>query len=115
MSRALHCKVEFDVRAEQMEFIISSHVKRELYFIIQEVAQNTLKHAFANLLTIKLSWENGLQVIIQDDGQGLLPLGMGKGFGLASIQNRAHAIGAQMSMHNTTPGLIVILEYQQLQ
>ncbi|MBX2964720.1 MAG: hypothetical protein KF845_01150 [Cyclobacteriaceae bacterium] len=117
LSRMLHLKTEFTVRFEENEFPIPPHVKRELYYIIQEAAQNSLNHSVALILEITVSWQNGLMVIVKDDGQGLplLGRGRGRGHGMASIQQRAEAIGADLTIRNKFPGLIIILEYENSQ
>jgi signal transduction histidine kinase len=70
--RVLHRKVKFELQHEEQEFHIVPHIKRELYYIVQEAAQNSLNHSVAYILQISLSWQHGLRVIIEDDGQGLL-------------------------------------------
>ncbi|MBX2957536.1 MAG: hypothetical protein KF846_15330 [Cyclobacteriaceae bacterium] len=115
LARVLHRKVEFNVQYEDDEFHLAPHIKRELYYIIQEAAQNSLNHSVAFILLISLSWENGLSVIIEDDGQGLLQRGRGEGYGTVSIQQRAVAIGADLSIKSTSRGLVILLEYKNSQ
>lgn len=111
LSRVLHRKVKFELQHEELEFHIKPSIKRELYYIVQEAAQNSLNHSVAYVLQILLSWQNGLLVIIEDDGQGLLERGRGKGYGVASIKKRAEAIGAKLEIKSTSRGLVIVLEY----
>lgn len=115
LSRVLHRKVKFELQHEEQEFHIAPSIKRELYYIVQEAAQNSLNHSVAYILQISLSWQNGLLVIIEDDGQGLLERGRGEGYGVASIQRRAEAIGANLEIKSTSRGLVILLEYNGLQ
>lgn len=110
--RVLHRKVRFELQHEDREFHMAPSIKRELYYIVQEAAQNSLNHSVAYVLQITMSWQNGLLVIIEDDGQGLLERGRGKGFGVASIQKRAEAIRANLQLKSTSRGLVIILEYK---
>ncbi|MBX2968734.1 MAG: hypothetical protein KF803_05140 [Cyclobacteriaceae bacterium] len=114
LSRVLHRKVKFELQHEEQEFHIAPSIKRELYYIVQEAAQNSLNHSVAFILQISLSWQNGLLVIIEDDGQGLLERGRGEGYGVSSIQRRAEAIGANLEIKSTSRGLVIVLEYKNL-
>lgn len=111
LGRVLHRKVKFELQHEEQEFHIAPLIKRELYYIVQEAAQNSLNHSVAYILQISLSWQNGLLVIIENDGQGLLKRGRGEGYGIASIQKRAEAIGANLQIKSTSRGLVIVLEY----
>ncbi|MBX2944242.1 MAG: hypothetical protein KF725_00295 [Cyclobacteriaceae bacterium] len=115
LSRIIHRKVEFKVQYEQDEFFIQPYIKRELYYIIQEAAQNSLNHSTASVLLISLRWEDTLWVVIEDDGQGLLQRGRGKGYGTESIKQRAGAIGAELIIRSRTPGLVILLGYRNSQ
>lgn len=115
LSRIIHRKVEFKVQPEQDEFYIQPHIKRELYYIIQEAAQNSLNHSTASVLLISLRWEDALRVVIEDDGQGLLQRGRGKGYGTGSIKQRAEAIGAELIIKSRAPGLVILLGYKNSQ
>ncbi|HRJ31415.1 MAG TPA: histidine kinase [Cyclobacteriaceae bacterium] len=111
LGRVLHRKVTFELQHEAQEFYIAPSIKRELYYIVQEAAQNSLNHSVAFILQITLSWQNGLLVIIEDDGQGLLKRGRGEGYGMASIQKRAEGIGANLEIGSASRGLMIVLEY----
>lgn len=115
LSRIFYLKVEFKVQHEQDEFFIPPYIKRELYYIIREAAQNSLNHSIASVLIISLSWQDGLWVVIRDDGQGLLQHGRGKGYGTESMKRRAEAIGAELIIKNRMPGLVIMLGYKNSQ
>lgn len=109
----LHRKVELVLHAEDQEFFIPSPIKRELYYIIQEATQNSLSHSVALTLRVSLSWKEGLLVIVEDDGQGLLERGRGEGYGFSSIQRRAVAIGATLQIKSTSRGLAITVEWKK--
>lgn len=75
-----------------------------LFRIIQELCNNTLKHASASFITIDLHKEEEV-IAFQycDNGIGFDPENLSdKGFGLQNIMNRAKMIGATVAM-STAP------------
>lgn len=75
-----------------------------LFRIIQELSNNTLKHASASFITIDLHKEEDV-IAFQycDNGIGFDPDSLSdKGFGLQNIMNRAKMIGASVDM-STAP------------
>jgi signal transduction histidine kinase len=76
-----------------------------LYRILQEALTNICKHAQASAVTLTLHPSQrqgiaGLEVIIQDDGQGFLPGNNQTGFGLQGIQERAQAAGGTLEIRS---------------
>ncbi|MBC7759733.1 MAG: hypothetical protein H7069_12815 [Phormidesmis sp. FL-bin-119] len=74
-----------------------------LYRILEELLNNTIKHADASTAEISFT-ENqaGLQVSYRDDGKGLDTGITKKGIGIQNIKNRMEVIGAQ-EMFTTHP------------
>ncbi|HTE29326.1 MAG TPA: histidine kinase, partial [Chryseolinea sp.] len=59
-----------------------------VYRICQELAQNVIKHAQATKLRIQIILHNdSLNVIVEDNGVGLMKDSLNKGFGFSSIQS----------------------------
>jgi two-component system NarL family sensor kinase len=70
-----------------------------LYRIVQEGLHNTLKHARATNLWIRLERRRDtLSLTIEDDGQGFSPQMPAPGLGLTSMKARAHAVGGRMDL-----------------
>jgi signal transduction histidine kinase len=64
-----------------------------IYRIVQEALTNTVKHARAQNVRVRLSWgPTELEVSVVDDGPGSVTVGVG-GHGLAGIRERAAAVG----------------------
>lgn len=62
-----------------------------VYRIVQELLNNTLKHAAAKNALVQLTYNNGeLSLTVEDDGRGFEPriLNQSKGIGWSNIQNR---------------------------
>jgi signal transduction histidine kinase len=67
--------------------------------IVREAVSNAIRHGAARTVTVRLSSAHGLEMTIEDDGTGL-PNGTpgGRGFGLVSMSERAHALGGSVEI-----------------
>ncbi len=81
--------------------------KREiaLYRVLQELLNNTMKHAKAKNINVDLSWgKDQFNFMYQDDGKGFdLTTIKSKGLGLRNIESRVSLIGGSLSSV-TSPG-----------
>lgn len=100
------CEVDY-----QVKFSKSKEV--QLYRIIQEALNNTLKHGKADAAKVILtSQTDGLQLEIKDNGNGFdvaQELNNPKSFGLQSIIQRAKAIAAKINIDSTNKGTVIQL------
>ncbi|RZL29769.1 MAG: hypothetical protein EOP35_24975 [Rubrivivax sp.] len=70
--------------------------------LIQEAMTNVIKHAQARTLTLAANQAgDALEVRIEDDGCGFDAAAVRAGQGLASMRQRARALGATLSWHST--------------
>jgi signal transduction histidine kinase len=76
-----------------------------LYRLIQESIQNSIKHANAGRVTINLS-ENGemLHISITDDGCGFDTESKTSGNGLSNMKSRCHAAGGNYQVSSSKQG-----------
>lgn len=80
----------------------SSEAMRHLQFILLEVTSNALQHARASTLAFGArATDQGIEVTVSDDGRGVAGAPRN---GLRSMQTRAQAIGAVVSVARTQPG-----------
>ncbi|HAF62626.1 MAG TPA: hypothetical protein DCK95_09920 [Anaerolineaceae bacterium] len=101
------CEVELDI---QGHCSLPEEVHIGVYRIAQEAITNIMKHASATQVRIQLICEvkkankkekstHLLHLVIEDNGSGFSPeLLTGSRFGLANMQQRAHAINAQLDV-----------------
>ena len=84
-------------------------VENNLYRIMQEACENSLRYAHAKKITLfGRLYEKEIQLRVEDDGIGLNPeislkpndLLAGKHFGLVGMFERANLIGAELSVHS---------------
>lgn len=84
-------EVKLETTEQQIE--LNTEKALSVYRIVQELSNNTLKHAGAKKITIHISQqENQLQLQYADDGKGFdLPEeNRGKSLGLKNMESRAH-------------------------
>jgi signal transduction histidine kinase len=90
-----------------IDFSLSSEREVNLYRVIQEIMQNTIKHARATMLNINIIKKNkSIFLQTKDDGIGFNYSEKSleaKGVGLLSLQSRAQLLGGQLVVH-TQPG-----------
>ncbi|MFP4356177.1 MAG: PAS domain S-box protein [Phycisphaerae bacterium] len=85
-------------------------IETALFRIAQEAVANTLRHAQADELLIRVGLDDsGLTMEVRDDGKGFDPDSpLGRGMGLASMAERAAAFGGKLQV-SSRPGRTSIL------
>ncbi len=101
------CKIQYTQK-------LSKAKELQLYRIIQEALNNTLKHGKANAAKVILtSQNNSLHLELKDNGNGFdvsQQLNNPKSFGLQSIMQRAKAIAAKINIDSTNKGTVILLK-----
>lgn len=87
-----------------------------IYRIVQELINNTIKHASASKAIVQISHTNGLLTLeVEDDGVGFNTelLNQSKGIGWTNIQNRIEFLKGQLNVHSASgKGTSVHIEIQ---
>jgi signal transduction histidine kinase len=83
-------------------------VATELYRIAQEAVTNTVRHAQAKTITIRVERDNGLRLVITDDGIGIPRPEPSNGAGLQIMRHRATSIGAALAVERGSSGGTVV-------
>ncbi|MGH7553524.1 MAG: GAF domain-containing sensor histidine kinase, partial [Longimicrobiales bacterium] len=99
---------ELEVRVETRGYRRQAEaLENALYWIAREALHNVVKHASARIVELRLASDNGVaRLIVEDDGVGfdadapLRPRPDGSGFGLASMRDRARALGGHLSIRS---------------
>jgi signal transduction histidine kinase len=97
----------FDVRftVEGSERDLLGEAELVLYRALQEGLTNALKHSKARRVTASLAFgEESVSLTVADDGEGTPDGGLEKGFGLATLGERAEALGGVLSAGNSYEG-----------
>ncbi len=83
--------------------------KRNLYLIIKEAINNSVKHATPGAITLCITLENGNPLImISDDGKGYDPSSNTLGNGIGNMKMRADCIRYKINIQSTTGTVIQV-------
>lgn len=107
--------IVFDLEL-QMSQDISSENGLEIYRIIQELINNSLKHAECNRIHLEVNQiGNHLSIIFEDNGVGFNPKNMNPGMGIKNIQNRVERLDGEISIESTAgKGSTFIIELPKI-
>jgi signal transduction histidine kinase len=102
-------KIDVRVEGNLRETLHDGKIATELYRIAQEAVTNTVKHAQARAITIRVEDGSGLlRLTIADDGIGIAPVEPGDGAGLRIMRYRATSIGAALAVERGRTGGTVV-------
>ena len=84
-----------------------------IYRVIQEAINNTLKYANATDILIKINKKEDLiKISIQDNGSGFDLETIDKGNGLLNMQKRMEEIGGNLTINSTNVGTVIDAEFK---
>jgi signal transduction histidine kinase len=98
---------DLDVRftVEGLESELSGEAELVLYRALQEGLTNVLKHSRARRVMVLLAFgAENVSLTVSDDGEGVPEEAAEKGFGLATLGERAVALGGVLSAGNAPEG-----------
>jgi signal transduction histidine kinase len=105
---SLH-KIDVRVEGDPLKGLHDGKIATELYRITQEAVTNSVKHAQAKSITIRIEDVRGLtRLRITDDGVGMPDPEPGNGAGLRIMRYRAASIGASLAVERGTTGGTVV-------
>ena len=111
------CKISFESTIAEKRF--SEKVEINIYRVLQEIINNTLKHAQANELKITMEYhKNNLIITTKDDGIGFCyeEANQKTGLGLTSLKNRIEMISGNLKINSSCDnGTEYIIEVQNLE
>jgi len=87
---------------------LGSRVETALYRVAQEALTNALRHSGADRVSLCLSQARRRVVLeVSDDGHGFVPEAPSSGVGLASMAERAAAVGGALTIRSGDSGTLV--------
>jgi signal transduction histidine kinase len=90
---------------------LSVHASEQILRAVHEALHNVRKHAEASSATVVLGGADGLvRVSVSDDGRGLQPGAMSKGYGLTNMRERVEALGGQLLVESPGWGTRIVVE-----
>jgi signal transduction histidine kinase len=93
-----HIELTF-VEDTALDLVLASEVRHHVFLVFKEAVHNVVRHSGATSAHIEISIdEHHLSLRISDNGRGVVPDTNGGGHGLASMRQRAAALGGSISM-----------------
>ncbi len=81
--------------------MLSPQQRRSIFLVVKEALHNTVKHASATRVLMKVAWDDGLVLSLQDNGKGMgTPHNGRSGRGLTNMAHRMQDIGGRFAAHN---------------
>ncbi len=94
--------VEVGLSSEQR---LAHDTETAIYRIVQEALSNAVKHARAGHVTLRVTQlPDRVQLVVEDDGRGFEPGGVGVGFGLTGMRERALLAGGRLTVESADGG-----------
>lgn len=95
----LRCRLE--IRETPPGIPLSSQVRHNLIMAVKEAIHNTIKHAHATEVRLRIKFEaSELSIDIQDDGCGFEPAARPPGHGLGNLARRLQTIGGSFTIES---------------
>lgn len=89
----------FDVEGADPEHVLGAGVRRQVFLVFKEALNNVVRHAACTRVAVTLRVERGtLTLAVIDDGRGFDPATVRPGEGLASLRQRASALGGTLAV-----------------
>lgn len=93
-------RFNMDLPESIAEIIISGEVRRNVFLTVKEALHNIVKHAQAKSVSIIVSINKSLLIILKDDGIGIAENVKGDGNGLRNMQKRILSVGGNLEIVN---------------
>lgn len=105
-----HMQFKQEVSEDALNYRVGSEEKRNLYMIIKEAINNSVKHSGASDLFLSISLTKGKPTItVRDDGRGFDNATFFEGSGLKNMKMRAAQIHYELDI-KSDPGTIIRLQ-----
>lgn len=98
----VQCRIEEEASALKL----SDDIEINIFRMIQEAANNSVKHAQASLISVNIARREDLEISIADDGIGMKEREAenDRKFGLSILQERAQIVGAELKVRSGQSG-----------
>lgn len=88
---------QLELPASDRDITLGANVRREVFLIFKETVNNIVKHSACTEAVITLEIGGAvLRLEVHDNGRGFDPRAPSEGYGLASLRNRAAALGGSL-------------------
>lgn len=106
--------LKFDVAIDSELMMMDAQLASCLLRVVQEGITNALKHSDASRMTICLTREeNGMRMLVQDNGRTTVAAEFGSGVGLEGMAERIRELGGQFQSGATGQGFRLLVEFPE--
>ncbi len=106
--------LKFDVAIDSELMMMDAQLASCLLRVVQEGITNALKHSDASRMTICLTREeNGMRMLVQDNGRKTVAAEFGSGVGLEGMAERIRELGGQFQSGATGQGFRLLVEFPE--
>lgn len=101
--------IGFDVIGEPL--VLSKNAEVNIFRIVQELINNSIKHAEASEINVQLSYANDtMQLTIEDDGKGFDRSKVSSGIGLQNIESRIEYLNGKLDFTSDDKGTSYVID-----
>lgn len=93
--------LKIDVPDDIPERRLSNEQSRNIFMLVKEALQNTVKHAGASTIGLSITLDPDFKITLSDDGKGFDPLTVETGNGLRNLKYRSELIGAKLTIDSS--------------
>jgi len=110
-------RIMFSFEAEEalQQKELTSLQAMNIYRIVQESVNNSIKHANPSEVKVEASFKEGIYCTIRDNGKGFNLKSISDGNGLHNLRKRASDIGAEVHIESSQKGTYIQLSNIQVQ
>lgn len=106
--------LKFEVSIDSELLMMDAQLASCLLRVVQEGITNALKHSDASRMVICLTREdNGLRMLVQDNGRQAVAAEFGSGIGLEGMAERIRELGGQLQSGSTGQGFRLLVEFPE--
>jgi signal transduction histidine kinase len=106
--------LKFEVSIDSELLMMDAQLASCLLRVVQEGITNALKHSDASRMVICLTREdNGLRMLVQDNGRQVVTAEFGSGIGLEGMAERIRELGGQLQSGSTGQGFRLLVEFPE--
>ena len=94
--------MEISLHTNQIDGLLSNEAKLHVYRIVQELLNNSIKHADASEIDVQLNKiEETLLIMVEDNGNGFDQQNAKQGLGLGNLQSRVNVLRGEMEIDSS--------------
>lgn len=93
------------------EDVLNANKETAIYRIIQELVNNTRKHAEASYCLVEIHvYNDSIHIMVEDDGKGIKNLENNSGLGMSNINSRVLYLNANLDIDTSDEGTTVTID-----